>query len=181
MSEDLPETMSEDMPGRICQKICRKECQKICQKDPPENFLYKMGCLKALTCMSFCSERLFFAFLCTSKLIRNNFCEISANSRRIHFVDNPPSAVAIWSQVLDSGHASGSRRMSAGRSYDLRCWAVRGGSARAAMVPSKRYVANLVSIFFSFFQHWFCGGGGQVGPTNRKALQQLQNIHLAWH
>ena len=27
---------------------------------PPENFLYKMGCLKALTCMSFCSERLFF-------------------------------------------------------------------------------------------------------------------------
>ena len=27
---------------------------------PPENFLYKMGGLKALTSMSFCSERLFF-------------------------------------------------------------------------------------------------------------------------
>ena len=30
------------------------------QKYPPENFLYKMGGLKALTSMSFCSERLFF-------------------------------------------------------------------------------------------------------------------------
>ena len=31
-----------------------------CQTNPPENFLYKMGGLKALTSMSFCSERLFF-------------------------------------------------------------------------------------------------------------------------
>ena len=28
---------------------------------PPENFLYKMGCLKALTCMSFCIERLLWS------------------------------------------------------------------------------------------------------------------------
>ena len=70
----------------------------------------KWGALRPLQACHFVVRGcFFFVFLCTSKLIRNHFCEISANSRHIHFVDNPLSAVAIWSQVLDSGHGSGSR------------------------------------------------------------------------
>ena len=55
----------------------------------------KWGALRPLQACHFVVRGCFFAFLCTSKLIRNHFCEISANSRHIHFVDNPPSAVAI--------------------------------------------------------------------------------------
>ena len=61
----------------------------------------KWGALRPLQACHFVVRGCFFAFLCTSKLIRNHFCEISANSRHIHFVDNPLSAVAIWSQCTN--------------------------------------------------------------------------------
>ena len=46
----------------------------------------KWGALRPLQACHFVVRGCFFVFLCTSKLIRNHFCEISANSRHIHFV-----------------------------------------------------------------------------------------------
>ena len=47
-----------DFNGDVSHAMCY--VQSTYETHPPENFLYKMGGLKALTSMSFCSERLFF-------------------------------------------------------------------------------------------------------------------------